>query len=189
MPKEIRTSRTAYAPLAAPYPTPDTANSIGTRNTGIWSTGDDERLLQARAAESSWQLVAEKYFPGKTSNACRKRYERLVEKRNVEDWDSQKRGELAQEYLKMRRELWEPLAAKMGVKWTVAEAKVRQLFLSLWSVQWTDMATVHGYGPQTDPGHSSHGGPERGSRLELCVRQPRYLRPSQRFRHRFGLRC
>ena len=127
MPKEIRTSRAAYVPLAAPYPTPDSANSLRTRNTGIWSTADDERLLQARAAESSWQLVAEKYFPGKTSNACRKRYERLVEKRNVEDWDAQKRGQLAQEYLRMRREVWEPLAEKMGVKWTVVEAKVRSM--------------------------------------------------------------
>lgn len=131
MPKEIRTSRATYAPSVAPYPTPDFANTFPTRNTAIWSTGDDERLLQARAAESSWQLVAEKYFPGKTSNACRKRYERLVEKRNVEDWDSQKRGQLAQEYLKMRRELWEPLAVKLGVKWTVAEAKVALPLLSL----------------------------------------------------------
>lgn len=124
MPKEIRTTRLAYAPIAAPYPTPTTANSFTNRTTAIWSTADDERLLQARAAESSWQLVAEKYFPGKTANACRKRYERLVEKRNVEDWDAQKRGQLAQEYLKMRKEIWEPLAVKMGIKWTVAEAKV-----------------------------------------------------------------
>lgn len=124
MPKEIRTTRTSHTALAAPYPTPDSANSATARNTAIWSTADDDRLLQARAAESSWQQVADKHFPGKTANACRKRYERLVERRNVEDWDATKRGMLAQEYLRVRREMWEPLAARMGVKWTVAEAKV-----------------------------------------------------------------
>lgn len=124
MPKEVRTARTSHTVLSIPYPTPGSANSSTARHTSIWSTEDDNRLLQARAAESSWQLVSDKYFPGKTPNACRKRYERLVERRNVEDWDVAKRSLLAQEYLQMRRELWEPLAIKMGVKWTVVEAKV-----------------------------------------------------------------
>ena len=71
----------------------------------------------------NWQPIASRHFPNKTANACRKRHERLIERRHVDDWDAQKLELLAQEYLSVRKEMWEILAARLGERWTVIEAK------------------------------------------------------------------
>lgn len=121
MPKESKTPSSTYATTSAPYPTPSTA---GPRNAAIWSTADDEVLLQARASGLNWQPISNRHFPNKTANACRKRHERLIERRHVEDWDAQKLELLAQEYLAVRKEMWEVLASRVGERWAVVEAKV-----------------------------------------------------------------
>ena len=46
-----------------------------------WLPEHDEFLTQARTKGLSWQSIASTYFPDKTANACRKRHERLLEKR------------------------------------------------------------------------------------------------------------
>ncbi|EME49573.1 hypothetical protein DOTSEDRAFT_40761 [Dothistroma septosporum NZE10] len=104
----------------APYTT-STANSQ--RNAAIWSSTDDEILLQARASGLNWQPIASRHFPNKTANACRKRHERLVERRHVDDWDTHKLELLAREYMACRREMWEVLASRLGERWAVVEAK------------------------------------------------------------------
>lgn len=48
-----------------------------------------------------------------------------MERRHVEDWDSQRLELLAQEYLACRKEMWEVLASRLGERWSVVEAKVR----------------------------------------------------------------
>ena len=121
MPKESKTPVSTYASTSAPYPTPSTA---GPRNAAIWSATDDEILLQARASGLNWQPIASRHFPNKTANACRKRHERLIERRHVEDWDAQKLELLAQEYAAVRKEMWEVLASRVGERWGVVEAKV-----------------------------------------------------------------
>ena len=121
MPKESKTPTSAYASVTAPYPTP---SSAGSRNAAIWSAADDEILLQARASGLNWQPIASRHFPNKTANACRKRHERLIERRHVEDWDVQKLELLAQEYVAVRKEMWEILASRVGERWAVVEAKV-----------------------------------------------------------------
>ncbi len=37
------------------------------------------------------------YFPGKTGNACRKRHERLMERKGADDWDTRKLERLCKE--------------------------------------------------------------------------------------------
>ena len=100
-------------------------NASAQRNAAIWSAPDDEKLLQARASGLNWQPIANRHFPNKTANACRKRHERLIERRQVEDWDAQKLELLAQEYVAIRKEMWEMLASRVGERWSVVEAKVR----------------------------------------------------------------
>lgn len=107
---------------SAPYPTTSTSAS---RNAAIWNPTDDEVLLQARASGLNWQPIASRHFPNKTANACRKRHERLIERRHVEDWDARKLELLAQEYVACRKEMWEMLASRVGERWAVVEAKVR----------------------------------------------------------------
>ena len=123
MPKETVGASSSFRRSSVPYPVP-TANSAALRNAAIWNSGDDETLLQARASGLNWGPISTRHFPGKTPNACRKRHERLVEKRQGEDWDAVRLERLAQEYATVRREMWEPLAARLGMKWTHVEAKV-----------------------------------------------------------------
>lgn len=85
MPREPRTSvhprvAVAMAPYPQQPPHPSTSASVP-RNAAIWSTTDDEILLQARATGMNWQPIASRHFPNKTANACRKRHERLIERR------------------------------------------------------------------------------------------------------------
>lgn len=47
-----------------------------------------------------------------------------MERRTHEDWDSRRLNTLAIEYMELRKEIWEPLAVKIGERWSVVEAKV-----------------------------------------------------------------
>lgn len=80
--------------------------------------------MAARAAGMNWLPIQQAYFQNKTANACRKRHERLMERRNADDWDGIKLERLATAYMNMRREIWQPLADAVGEKWNVVESKV-----------------------------------------------------------------
>jgi hypothetical protein len=122
MPKETRTPSHQYRqiPLAAPVPN---ANS-GLRPTSIWTPADDEILMSARAEGLNWQPISEKHFSTKTANACRKRHERLMERRNAEEWDGVKLESIAKEYMEVRKQMWSILADRVGEKWQLVETKV-----------------------------------------------------------------
>ncbi|RFU33792.1 hypothetical protein B7463_g2530, partial [Scytalidium lignicola] len=92
-------------------------------SSGAWSQVDDQTLMQARSQGMNWAPIQQNYFPNKTPNACRKRHERLMERRNADDWDTIKLENLAKTYMGMRREIWSPLAAQTGEKWNVVEQK------------------------------------------------------------------
>jgi hypothetical protein len=112
-----------YGPTAAvpvqPLPPQHRASS------GAWTPQDDQTLLSARAQGLNWGQIQMNYFGNKTPNACRKRHERLMERKGADDWDTRKLERLAKEYMSMRREIWQPLAARTGEKWNVVETKVR----------------------------------------------------------------
>ncbi|KAL2110838.1 hypothetical protein VUR80DRAFT_665 [Thermomyces stellatus] len=88
-----------------------------------WSKEDDETLLRARAQGLNWSQIQQNYFRSKTSNACRKRHERLIEHRSADSWDKANFEKLSMEYMRLRKEIWSPLAAQVGEKWTVVEQK------------------------------------------------------------------
>jgi hypothetical protein len=92
-------------------------------SSGAWSRDDDRQLLEARAKGLNWAQVKGQ-FPNKSANACRKRHERLMEHKDADDWDNRKLEHLAKEYMMMRKEIWGPLAARVGEKWNVVEQKV-----------------------------------------------------------------
>ncbi|KAF2488643.1 hypothetical protein BU16DRAFT_473770, partial [Lophium mytilinum] len=93
------------------------------KSSTTWATRDDETLMSARASGLNWQPIAAKHFPSRTANACRKRHERLMERKNAEDWDGVKLETLAMEYMNVRREMWIVLSNRVGEKWTIVEAK------------------------------------------------------------------
>ncbi|KID98361.1 myb family transcription factor, partial [Metarhizium majus ARSEF 297] len=92
-------------------------------SSGAWSTIDDNRLVQARAQGLNWGQIKDAHFPTKSANACRKRHERLMERKGADDWDTRKFQQLAKEYMGMRKEIWSGLAARTGEKWNVVESK------------------------------------------------------------------
>ncbi|KAI1841088.1 hypothetical protein JX265_013920 [Neoarthrinium moseri] len=106
-----------YSGQVVPSPMPHRASS------GAWSPQDDKNLIQARQQGLNWSQIQATYFPNKTSNACRKRHERLMERKGADDWDTRKLERIAKEYMSMRKEIWQPLASKVGEKWNVVEAK------------------------------------------------------------------
>jgi hypothetical protein len=98
---------------------------VSTRaSSGAWTPQDDQTLMEARARGLNWGPIQQAYFPTKTPNACRKRHERLMEKRSADDWDSMKKENVAKQYMSMRREMWSPLAAQTGEKWKFVEEMV-----------------------------------------------------------------
>ncbi|KAH6877123.1 hypothetical protein B0T10DRAFT_193897 [Thelonectria olida] len=92
-------------------------------SSGAWTPTDDQQLLNARMQGLNWGQIQANFFPTKTPNACRKRHERLMERKGADDWDNQKLQRLAKEYMAMRKEIWSGLAARTGEKWNVVEQK------------------------------------------------------------------
>ena len=97
-------------------------------SSGAWNPQDDQTLMAARAQGMNWAPIQQSYFPSKTPNACRKRHERLMERRSADDWDGLKLETMAKNYMGMRREIWSGLAAQTGEKWNVVEQKVLSPF-------------------------------------------------------------
>lgn len=128
----------AYDPYAvAPLTIPPTGASVGgpvgaaplppqhRSSSGAWNVSDDHMLINARASGKNWGQIQATYFPNKTPNACRKRHERLMERKCADDWDARKLERMAKDYMFLRKEIWAPLAQRTGEKWNVVEQKVR----------------------------------------------------------------
>jgi hypothetical protein len=98
-----------------------------TRSTLAWSTSDDELLKEARISGDSWHQVRMKYFQTrKTSNACRKRHERLMIKALSAGLDGPFMDQLALAYMEKRQEMWSLIADTMNFReWKTLEEKVR----------------------------------------------------------------
>ncbi|KAM5372576.1 hypothetical protein ACJZ2D_007476 [Fusarium nematophilum] len=111
------TATAAPSAVSVPPPVQHRASS------GAWTPQDDQQLLAARMQGLNWGQIQANYFPTKTPNACRKRHERLMERKGADDWDNLKLQRLAKEYMAMRKEIWSGLAARTGEKWNVVEAK------------------------------------------------------------------
>jgi hypothetical protein len=142
MPKEVQASKHHRNSSSS------MATNASTRSASTWSSQDDETLISARASGLNWQPIATKYFPSKTANACRKRHERLMERRNAEDWDGVKLEVLAREYMNVRREMWSILAERVGEKWTIVETKVSFFFSLVLLLMLILPKLVHGKGPE-----------------------------------------
>ena len=96
--------------------------TVITPSTG-WSAADDDRLVQLRAQGMNWGPISTN-FPAKTANVCRKRHERLKEKKSGDSWDDIKIEDLGRAYLECREAMWRVLADSIGEKWQTVEAKV-----------------------------------------------------------------
>jgi hypothetical protein len=100
--------------------------------------------MNARASGKNWAQIAERNFPNKTSNACRKRHERLMERRNAEDWDGVKLETISNAYMEVRKAMWSLLAERVNEKWQTVEAKVSISTRNRPQTQNSNNVAVHG---------------------------------------------
>ncbi|GAB1319932.1 hypothetical protein MFIFM68171_10142 [Madurella fahalii] len=91
-------------------------------NPGTWTAADDRTLMLARSRGQNWADLQRAHFPTKTANACRKRYERLMERRGMQDYSTRRMEMVAHEYMNMRKGIWSGLAERVGMKWEIVEA-------------------------------------------------------------------
>lgn len=143
MPKTDKRPSAASTRRAQPYTLPSARSSMpsasgnmGHRHTESnasdrhsaipWTPHNDDQLMRARQQGMNWQPIADKYFPDKTANACRKRHERLMEKRNANGaWNGLKFEEVAKAYVDVREEMWKMVAERVGERsWQLIESKV-----------------------------------------------------------------
>ena len=81
--------------------------------------------MQARKDGMNWEPISKTYFPTKSANACRKRHERLIDKRKTnEDWDSAKLEAMDIAYYRNRERMWKIIADEINEKWQTVESKV-----------------------------------------------------------------
>ncbi|KAL2260901.1 hypothetical protein VTK26DRAFT_4954 [Humicola hyalothermophila] len=122
---------TSEAPLLPTPPSPSATSDVratlstypySVYNHGTWTAEDDQTLLAARSRGMQWADLQRAHFPGKTANACRKRHERLVERRGITDYSARRLEAVASEYMAMRRDVWSGLAERVGMRWEVVEA-------------------------------------------------------------------
>jgi len=97
------------------------SHSRQTSQSTPWTAAEDEELRRARQQGLGWSAIQEKYFPTKSGNACRKRYERVMVKNRGADWDEPKLENLAAHYEQMRSQIWQPLADSVGERWETVE--------------------------------------------------------------------
>ena len=124
--------RSSRLPVSGSSPNPLRATSEQDKTPEpSWSAEKDRLLVRARRQGLNWQPIANKYFPYKTANACRKRHERLMERSKADDFEDVdnetsafNNETLAQVYTGIREQMWKPLAARMGEDWQIVEAKV-----------------------------------------------------------------
>ena len=145
--------RTPYPPVTPIMPNPTyspTASGIDRHASQSSSPDNDDLLMRARQQGMNWQPIATKYFPDKTANACRKRYERLIMKRDLaENWDDAKMETLSKAYNDSREQVWKILGDRVGEKWQTVEAKVPTLTVPsiIFQIRLT-IKPVHGNGYQ-----------------------------------------
>lgn len=87
-----------------------------------WSMADDELLLRMKSSGKRWIEISP-LFPGKTSNACRKRHARLVTHAKVE-WDEFKERDLAVEFVNAKVGFFKMIAGNLKLEWRQVEKKV-----------------------------------------------------------------
>ncbi|KAM0742918.1 hypothetical protein ACQRIT_003095 [Beauveria bassiana] len=90
-------------------------------SSGAWSIRDDQQLITARSDGLNWSQIQERFFPSKSSNACRKRHERLIDSKGRGSDEAARMERIATHYVLMREKLWQPLADLTDEKWSFVE--------------------------------------------------------------------
>lgn len=112
-----------------------------------WNTEENRTIIALRGQGMKWSDISSR-IPGRTELACRLHYQNYLEKRG--DWDEERKNKLARVYercvlllrpfeylvtprcehhkpdtdnrsLRMKEEMWKPVATELGIPWRTAE--------------------------------------------------------------------
>ncbi|KAJ6019495.1 hypothetical protein N7522_001562 [Penicillium canescens] len=89
-----------------------------------WSPEDDKTIVQLRNQRVGWLSVS-KHFNGRSPTACRLRYQNYLER--WDNWDDEKKTQLARQYLRHGSGLWLKIAKIMDVPPRAAEGMFWEL--------------------------------------------------------------
>ncbi|KAL0633290.1 hypothetical protein Q9L58_007795 [Maublancomyces gigas] len=118
--KAVKSATSPYFP-SKPYMRTLRDQSPTSAPIAAWSASDDELLLRMKSSGKKWIEISP-LFPGKTSNACRKRHARLVTHAQVE-WDELKERDLAVEFVNAKVGFFKMIAGNLKLEWRQVEKK------------------------------------------------------------------
>ncbi|KAL8933490.1 MAG: hypothetical protein Q9211_005750 [Gyalolechia sp. 1 TL-2023] len=97
---------------------PQDSRQANKKPTRQWSKSDSEELLKLRGDNMKWEDIAGQ-FPGRTSTACRLRYQNYLERKH--DWTDEKKAKLARLYDRYKHEMWEGISRELQIPWRAVE--------------------------------------------------------------------
>ncbi|KAL8718606.1 MAG: hypothetical protein Q9225_004269 [Loekoesia sp. 1 TL-2023] len=113
---------------------PQESRQANKKPTRQWSKSDSEELLRLRGDNMKWEDIA-RHFPGRTSTACRLRYQNYLERKH--DWTDEKKAKLARLYDRYKHEMWEGISKELQIPWRAVEDMH-------WVIGQVDMANLAG---------------------------------------------
>ncbi|KAM7211292.1 hypothetical protein V8F06_013324 [Rhypophila decipiens] len=99
---------------------PALADMLANFRQNDWKNEDDTKLLTLRQMGRDWSEIQWEALPHKSTTELQIRHKQLSE-RHGNDSGDRDFERLTKEYMKMRREIWRPLAERLGMKWDVVE--------------------------------------------------------------------
>lgn len=108
-------------PFRQPAP-PSSPSAMTQSSSAAWTHAEDDQLIFAKNQGKGWNSIQREYFPTKSPNACRKRYERLVSKRRHSyEQDEERVNRVLEQYMNSRESIWRRLAEQTGEHWEDVE--------------------------------------------------------------------
>ncbi|OQD76778.1 hypothetical protein PENANT_c117G07237 [Penicillium antarcticum] len=99
-----------------------TAHNLTSRKA--WLPEEDKTIVQLRNQRVGWLSIS-KHFNGRSPTACRLRYQNYLER--WDNWDDEKKTQLARQYLRHGSGLWSKIAKGMDVPPRAAEGMFWEL--------------------------------------------------------------
>ncbi|KAK4207535.1 hypothetical protein QBC37DRAFT_433331 [Rhypophila decipiens] len=95
---------------------PPLADMLANLRQDVWKT----KLLTLRQMGRDWSEIQWEALPHKSTTELQIRHKQLSERDRNDSGDGDLER-LTKEYMNMRREIWQPLADRVGMKWDVVE--------------------------------------------------------------------
>ncbi|KAJ2891499.1 hypothetical protein IWW38_003594, partial [Coemansia aciculifera] len=116
------------------------------KETKMWTTDDVQKLIDAASKTKgefnviAWQKIADRYFPNRTADACKKKYELLL--RDISAATSSARFLKTTTAVQSRGKKVKPydFLSTRSKEWTLEDDKTLLALCEVWDTQWDQIA-------------------------------------------------